>query len=77
VLAGRRAQVCYITAEQFMNDLIWSIQKNRTYEFKNEYRNVDVLLSGRRGLPRGQGVHAGGSSTRSTSALQRQQADRC
>ena len=45
VLAGAPGRkVCYITAEQFMNDLIWSIQKNRTYEFKNEYRNVDVLL---------------------------------
>ncbi|MCB1151674.1 chromosomal replication initiator protein DnaA [bacterium] len=38
------ARVCYVTAEQFMNDLIFSIQKNRTYEFKSEYRNVDVLL---------------------------------
>ncbi len=37
-------KVCYVTAEQFMNDLIWSIQRNRTYEFKSEYRNVDVLL---------------------------------
>jgi chromosomal replication initiator protein len=37
-------RVCYVTAEQFMNDLIWSIQRNRTYEFKNEYRTVDVLL---------------------------------
>ena len=36
--------VCYVTAEQFMNDLIWSIQKNKTYEFKSNYRNVDVLL---------------------------------
>jgi len=40
----RGLHVCYITAEQFMNDLIYSIQKNKTYEFKNEYRNVDVLL---------------------------------
>jgi len=37
-------KVCYVTAEQFMNDLIWSIQRNRTYEFKSEYRNVDLLL---------------------------------
>jgi chromosomal replication initiator protein len=36
--------ICYVTAEQFMNDLIWSIQKNKTYEFKSNYRNVDVLL---------------------------------
>jgi chromosomal replication initiator protein len=39
-----KKKVCYVTAEQFMNDLIWSIQRNRTYEFKSEYRNVDVLL---------------------------------
>jgi len=39
-----RKNVCYVTAEQFMNDLIWSIQKNRTFQFKNQYRNVDVLL---------------------------------
>ena len=37
-------KVCCVTAEQFMNDLIWSIQRNRTYEFKSEYRNVDLLL---------------------------------
>ncbi len=37
-------KVCYVTAEQFMNDLIWSIQRNRTYEFKSEYRNMDLLL---------------------------------
>ncbi len=36
--------ICYVTAEQFMNDLIWSIQKNSTYDFKRQYRNVDVLL---------------------------------
>ena len=39
---GRR--VCYVTAEQFMNDLIRSIQQNRTYDFKRDYRGVDVLL---------------------------------
>jgi chromosomal replication initiator protein len=37
-------RVSYVTAEQFMNDLIFSIQKNKTYEFKRQYRNVDVLL---------------------------------
>ena len=39
-----RLHVSYVTAEQFMNDLIFSIQKNKTYEFKRQYRNVDVLL---------------------------------
>jgi chromosomal replication initiator protein len=37
-------RVCYVTAEQFMNDLIFSIQQNRTYDFKRNYRSVDVLL---------------------------------
>lgn len=37
-------KVRYVTAEQFMNDLIRSIQQNRTYDFKHEYRSVDVLL---------------------------------
>jgi chromosomal replication initiator protein len=37
-------RVQYVTAEQFMNDLIHSIQQNRTYDFKRRYRSVDVLL---------------------------------
>ncbi len=45
ILARNPAKrVCYVTAEQFMNDLIRSIQQNRTYEFKREYRGADVLL---------------------------------
>ena len=36
--------ICYITAEQFMNDLIFSIQQNQTYNFKRNYRSADVLL---------------------------------
>ena len=39
-----RRNVCYVTAEQFMNDLIWSIQQNQTYKFKQQYRTADVLL---------------------------------
>jgi chromosomal replication initiator protein len=34
----------YVTAEQFMNDLIFSIQQNRTFDFKRRYRSMDVLL---------------------------------
>jgi chromosomal replication initiator protein len=37
-------RVCYVTAEQFMSDLVFSIQQNRTPNFKFKYRNVDVLL---------------------------------
>ncbi len=39
---GRR--IAYITAENFMNDLIGSIRDNRTPDFKLKYRSVDVLL---------------------------------
>ena len=37
-------KICCVTAEHFMNDLIHSIQRNRTHEFKRDYRGVDVLL---------------------------------
>jgi chromosomal replication initiator protein len=34
----------YVSSEQFMNEMIESIQRNRTIEFKNKYRNADLLL---------------------------------
>ncbi|MEN8006242.1 MAG: chromosomal replication initiator protein DnaA [Candidatus Krumholzibacteriota bacterium] len=37
-------KICYVTAENFMNDLIGSIRDNRTPDFKMKYRSVDVLL---------------------------------
>ena len=36
--------VVYISSEQFTNDLIQSIRHNRTQEFRDRYRSVDVLL---------------------------------
>ena len=38
------AKVCYVSSEKFTNELISSIKDNRTQEFKNRYRSVDVLL---------------------------------
>ncbi len=38
------ARISYVTAENFMNDLIRSIQENKTPDFKLKYRSVDVLL---------------------------------
>ena len=38
------SKICYVTAESFMNDLIRSIQENRTPDFKLKYRSMDVLL---------------------------------
>jgi chromosomal replication initiator protein len=37
-------KVVYVTAEDFTNEFIRSIQENRTHLFKNKYRNADVLL---------------------------------
>jgi chromosomal replication initiator protein len=38
------SRICYITAENFMNDLVASIRDRRTPEFKAKYRSMDVLL---------------------------------
>jgi len=37
-------RVLYVSSEKFTIDFIDSIQKNRTTEFSNKYRNVDVLI---------------------------------
>jgi len=34
----------YVTTENFMNELITAIRRDQTFEFKDKYRNVDVLL---------------------------------
>ncbi|MCL2102718.1 MAG: chromosomal replication initiator protein DnaA [Syntrophorhabdaceae bacterium] len=39
-----RLNVCYIPAEKFTNELITCIRTNRMQEFKERYRNADVLL---------------------------------
>lgn len=36
--------VKYVTSEAFTNDFINAIQTNRTEEFRQEYRNVDILM---------------------------------
>ena len=37
-------QVMYLTAEQFVNDLISSLRFNRMPSFRERYRNIDILL---------------------------------
>jgi chromosomal replication initiator protein len=39
-----KANVLYITSENFTNDFINSIRYNKTVEFRNKYRNIDILL---------------------------------
>ncbi|MBO8125657.1 MAG: chromosomal replication initiator protein DnaA [Firmicutes bacterium] len=36
--------VVYVTSEQFTNDMINAIRDDKTAEFRNKYRNIDVLL---------------------------------
>jgi len=38
------AKVKYVTSEAFTNDFINAIQTNQTEEFRQEYRNVDILM---------------------------------
>jgi chromosomal replication initiator protein len=38
------ALVLYVTSEQFVNSFIESIQNKRSFDFRNQYRNVDLLL---------------------------------
>ena len=38
------AKVLYVSSENFTNELILSIQNNKNEEFRNKYRNIDVLL---------------------------------
>ena len=44
ILKNKNMRVVYLTSEKFMLDFINSIQKNRSTDFINTYRNVDMLL---------------------------------
>jgi chromosomal replication initiator protein len=39
-----KARVVYVSSEKFTNELINSIKDDKNTEFRNKYRNVDVLL---------------------------------
>jgi len=40
----KRARVFYSSSESFMNELIFAIRQGKTLEFKNKYRNMDLLI---------------------------------
>jgi len=40
----KKAKVFYASSESFMNELIFAIRAGKTLEFKNKYRNVDLLI---------------------------------
>lgn len=39
-----QAKVVYLSSEKFTNEFITAIQNNKTVEFRNKYRSVDILL---------------------------------
>jgi chromosomal replication initiator protein len=39
-----RAKILYVTTEKFMNDLVNHLQYGKVLEFREKYRNVDLLL---------------------------------
>ena len=39
-----RARLTYMSSERFMNELINSIRYDKTIQFREKYRNIDVLL---------------------------------
>ncbi|MFC2167753.1 chromosomal replication initiator protein DnaA [Acidobacteriota bacterium] len=41
---NRRLKIMYITTEKFMNDLINHLQYGKVLDFRDKYRNIDVLL---------------------------------
>lgn len=40
----KNLKVCYVTSEKFTNELIEAIMNNKTNEFRNKYRTIDILL---------------------------------
>ena len=40
----RRAKICYVTSEDFVNEYISSLQKSSLVEFRKRYRTMDILL---------------------------------
>ncbi|WP_439950889.1 chromosomal replication initiator protein DnaA [Desulfolucanica intricata] len=41
---GNNYKIAYCTSEKFTNELINSIKDDKTVEFRNKYRNIDILL---------------------------------
>ncbi len=39
-----KLKVLYVNSEHFLNDLVNSIRDDRSEEFRNRYRNIDILL---------------------------------
>lgn len=44
IASDQSKKVLYVTSETFTNELIESVKTNKNTEFRNKYRNIDVLL---------------------------------
>jgi chromosomal replication initiator protein len=44
ICKNSRAKICYVTSENFTNELINSIRFEKMTAFRNKYRNMDMLL---------------------------------
>lgn len=44
LVKNQLANIVYVSSEQFTNELINSIKDDQTSDFRNKYRNIDVLL---------------------------------
>ncbi len=42
--SNSKSRILYITSETFTNELINSIRDDKTVQFRNKYRNIDILL---------------------------------
>jgi len=41
---SKNANICYITTEQFINEMIEAIRSNTSQQFRARFRNIDLLL---------------------------------
>ena len=69
-------RVWYVSAENFMNEMISAIKEGSTIAFRNKYRGHGPAADRRRPVPRRQGEHSGGVLPHLQHALRRPQADR-
>jgi chromosomal replication initiator protein len=44
LLVNPKLKVLYVNSEQFINDLVNSIRDDKNEDFRNRYRNIDILL---------------------------------
>ena len=69
-------KIVYVTSETFTYELIQSIQENTNAQFRNKYRNVDVLMVDDIQFISGKVFHPGGNFSIPSTPCNQRQADR-